>query len=161
MKRNFVSKLLTIFYCSIIIMLCSSCDAYWPAMQGYGFPNAYMPPGGNIFDNSAAVEHAKMIIDANMSSQPTPIIYQGPVTVPSNGSSNVNQGNSNQSSNSNSSSSKSSYVPDCHLCHGSRKCNTCNGNHRYINPLTNNYVTCPNCGPDGLCRACGGTGKKR
>lgn len=53
------------------------------------------------------------------------------------------------------------YQKDCHLCHGSGKCNTCNGTHRYLNPLTNKYVTCPNCRPDGRCSACGGTGKKK
>lgn len=54
----------------------------------------------------------------------------------------------------------SAYQKDCHLCHGLTRCWTCNGEHRYKNHLTGQYVTCPNCGPDGLCRACGGTGKK-
>lgn len=52
------------------------------------------------------------------------------------------------------------YQRNCRLCHGSGKCNTCNGKHRYLNPLTNKYVTCPNCRTDGRCSACGGTGKK-
>lgn len=66
--------------------------------------------------------------------------------------------NSNSGS---SGSSTKSYTPDCHLCHGLGKCNTCNGTHSYLNPLTDTYITCPNCKPDGLCSACGGTGKKR
>lgn len=52
------------------------------------------------------------------------------------------------------------YQKDCPQCLGSGKCRTCNGRHRYLNPLTYEYVTCPNCGTDGRCRACGGTGKK-
>lgn len=52
------------------------------------------------------------------------------------------------------------YETSCLQCGGSGKCKTCNGDHRYINPLTGNYVTCPNCGTDGCCRSCGGTGKK-
>lgn len=53
------------------------------------------------------------------------------------------------------------YQKDCHLCHGSGKCSTCNGKHYYLNLLTGKYITCPNCKPDGACSACGGTGKKR
>lgn len=52
------------------------------------------------------------------------------------------------------------YKKDCYMCHGSGKCRTCNGRHRYLNRLTNKYITCPNCGPDGRCRTCNGTGKK-
>jgi len=64
---------------------------------------------------------------------------------------------SNSSSNSGSSNT---YEASCPHCHGSGKCNTCNGTHRYLNPLTNKYVVCPNCRPDGACSHCGGTGKK-
>lgn len=53
------------------------------------------------------------------------------------------------------------YVKACHLCHGTGKCPTCNGTHRYLNPLTNKYIICPNCKPDGACPVCGGTGKSR
>lgn len=52
------------------------------------------------------------------------------------------------------------YKKDCYMCHGSGKCRTCNGRHKYLNGLTNKYITCPNCGPDGRCRTCNGTGKK-
>lgn len=48
----------------------------------------------------------------------------------------------------------------CHLCHGTGTCETCAGKHRYLNPYTNKYVTCPNCGPDGRCRGCNGTGRR-
>lgn len=48
----------------------------------------------------------------------------------------------------------------CSQCHGIKKCFTCNGNRKYINPNTNKYVSCPNC-TNGLCSACGGTGKKQ
>lgn len=46
----------------------------------------------------------------------------------------------------------------CHLCHGIKKCWTCNGKRMYINPLTGKYVTCPNC-TNGWCSRCNGTGK--
>ncbi len=69
------------------------------------------------------------------------------------------EGSGNSNSNSRGNTVKS-YTQDCHLCHGSGKCNTCNGTHRYLNHLTNKYITCPNCKPNGLCSACGGTGKK-
>lgn len=52
------------------------------------------------------------------------------------------------------------YKPSCPHCHGLGKCWTCNGDHKYINPLTGNYVECPNCKPDGVCTFCGGSGKK-
>lgn len=61
---------------------------------------------------------------------------------------------SNGRYNGNSSSSK------CYLCYGSGKCNTCYGSHKYINPLTGKYVTCPNCKKDGLCSHCHGSGLK-
>lgn len=48
----------------------------------------------------------------------------------------------------------------CKQCYGSGKCRTCNGRHKYINPLTNRYVICPNCAIDGKCKSCGGTGRK-
>lgn len=59
---------------------------------------------------------------------------------------------------SNSSSTRSSSA-SCPQCHGLGKCWTCNGNRKYINPLTNKYVACPNC-TNGLCSSCGGTGKR-
>ncbi|MDE7387012.1 MAG: hypothetical protein K2N28_07725 [Muribaculaceae bacterium] len=48
----------------------------------------------------------------------------------------------------------------CKKCQGSGKCTTCYGEHRYINPLTNTYVTCPNCTPNGACPRCGGSGQE-
>lgn len=47
----------------------------------------------------------------------------------------------------------------CPLCHGSGKCNTCNGTHRSLNGFTGKYIECPNCKPDGKCSYCNGTGK--
>lgn len=48
---------------------------------------------------------------------------------------------------------------DCPICHGSGKCNTCDGKHWYWNTYTGNKTTCPNCKPDGRCTHCGGSGK--
>lgn len=48
---------------------------------------------------------------------------------------------------------------DCNLCHGSGKCNTCNGKHWYYG-IGGSVVTCPNCTPNGACSSCGGSGKK-
>lgn len=53
-----------------------------------------------------------------------------------------------------------SHRQSCHLCHGSGRCNTCNGTHQYLNPLTGKYIQCPNCKSDGACTACNGTGIK-
>lgn len=47
---------------------------------------------------------------------------------------------------------------DCPLCHGSGKCNTCNGKHWYYG-FTGERITCPNCKPNGACSKCGGSGK--
>ena len=164
-------KLLLGVCCSLLIILCNSCDAYMASM--YGGWNPYMGMGyGGVSSSSymptpdqvsrgpqEAVEWAKRQIDANIqSTSNNGTVYSVPVTTTSSGS----YGNSNTSSgNSSSSSSKSSYTPDCHSCHGTGKCWTCNGEHKYINPLTGKYVTCPNCRPGGVCTVCGGTGKKR
>lgn len=48
---------------------------------------------------------------------------------------------------------------DCNLCHGSGKCNTCNGKHWYYG-IGGTTITCPNCPPNGACSSCGGSGKK-
>lgn len=50
---------------------------------------------------------------------------------------------------------------DCHLCHGSGTCQTCNGKGWYYNQFGTGKVTCPNCCPShtGKCGKCCGTGK--
>lgn len=68
-------------------------------------------------------------------------------------------GSSSSGSNHNRSTSTSNKKI-CNLCHGTGTCETCAGKHRYLNPYTNKYVTCPNCGPDGRCRGCNGTGRR-
>jgi len=45
----------------------------------------------------------------------------------------------------------------CYLCHGLKKCWTCNGNRTYL--VYGKYVKCPNC-TDGLCSHCHGSGLK-
>lgn len=166
-------RILHILCCSIILISCISCDANWDLIreaaaqrqrQRYVVTNSYMNPGyGSSFDaimasfpdpNVAAKQAAKQI--ENRVKNGT-----APVGMPVSTSS---YESSNQTSTSNSSSSggsSTSYTADCHICHGSGKCKTCYGEHRYINPLTGKYVTCPNCRPGGACTYCGGTGKKR
>lgn len=48
---------------------------------------------------------------------------------------------------------------DCYMCHGSGKCNSCNGTHSIWNEFGGGKIECPNCRPDGKCTTCGGTGK--
>ena len=49
---------------------------------------------------------------------------------------------------------------ECHLCHGSGICRTCNGKGWYTNPLTGNPLECPNCDKNrkGICSVCHGKG---
>ncbi len=72
------------------------------------------------------------------------------------GASSSNVNSSSRSSSTNSSSSSSGKT--CHMCHGTKKCWTCGGNMKYINPYTGKYVACPNC-TTGWCSKCGGTGR--
>lgn len=117
-------------------------DANYNVRMQMGFQSAY---GNDWFEYN--VVKGDVII-------PKATPYQAPNinTGGSSGSGSYNGGNNGGST--------KTYVADCHLCHGSGKCNTCNGTHRYLNGLTGKYVTCPNCKPDGKCSACGGTGKK-
>lgn len=50
---------------------------------------------------------------------------------------------------------------DCHLCHGSGTCSTCNGKGWYYSPYGTGTVECPNCcySNKGKCGKCCGTGK--
>lgn len=68
-------------------------------------------------------------------------------------------GNSSSATSSSNNSSSVTKTKTCPLCHGSGKCDTCNGTHRFLNGLTGKYVECPNCKPDGKCSYCNGTGK--
>ncbi len=67
-------------------------------------------------------------------------------------------GASSSSVNSSTNNSSSSSGKTCHMCHGTKKCWTCGGNMKYINPYTGKYVACPNC-TTGWCSKCGGTGR--
>lgn len=74
-----------------------------------------------------------------------------------------NGGNMGSGSNSNQSSTSVNPVQphqiteSCPICHGSGKCNTCNGRHWYYG-YSGNQITCPNC-RDGRCTHCGGSGQ--
>lgn len=52
---------------------------------------------------------------------------------------------------------------DCTICHGSGKCNTCNGRGYYTNlGLGSGTHPCPNCpNHSGRCQWCNGTGKQK
>ena len=47
----------------------------------------------------------------------------------------------------------------CPICHGSGKCNTCNGRGWIYAIGSSDHLDCPNCKPDGHCSHCGGSGK--
>lgn len=46
----------------------------------------------------------------------------------------------------------------CRVCNTTGRCPTCDGNRRYINPFTGEFITCSSC-TDGNCWKCGGTGR--
>ncbi len=78
----------------------------------------------------------------------------------------TSDGNTVNSSNSSTSTSSNPrqieyYDKDCHLCHGSGKCSSCNGTHYMDYQFGPGKIECPNCKPNGACSACGGTGKIR
>lgn len=89
-------------------------------------------------------------------------VFSAPIVQPDSYSGGYSSGESQSAGTRSNGSSYSTkkYQRDCHLCGGSGKCRTCNGSHRYLNPLTNKYLSCPNCTPNGACSACGGTGKR-
>lgn len=80
----------------------------------------------------------------------------------SNASNNYNFSNSTNSSSSSSVNQNTSRYTDktCHGCHGSGKCNTCNGKGWYERLGIKGTMNCPNCS-NGRCSICGGTGKVR
>lgn len=75
-------------------------------------------------------------------------------------SNNVPYVTSNKNQNDSYDNKVNTYQPDCPHCHGFGKCWTCNGRKLVLNPLTNEYMKCPNC-TDGICSFCDGTGKKQ
>lgn len=78
-----------------------------------------------------------------------------------NNSNNTNY-NSSSSSNSNGNASQSNRYTNktCHGCHGSGKCNTCNGKGWYERLGVSGAMNCPNCS-NGRCSICGGSGQVR
>ena len=79
----------------------------------------------------------------------------------SNTYSNNSNYNSSSNNNSNSSNASSRYTDKtCHGCHGSGKCNTCNGKGWFYGMGSSTKLNCPNCS-NGTCSICVGKGTVR
>lgn len=142
----------TLVLAALLFAVCSQLKAQ------YVNPYAMM----NYYANQAAVMRQQMINNMDFSQPSTPQInfnfntpYQAPSTTTS--SSNYNSSSSSNSSNRSSTSSSQSQR-SCRICHGTKKCWTCNGTRRVANGFgLQGYHECPNC-KDGLCSHCHGSG---
>lgn len=134
---------------------------FTPSVPVYQYQQNTMPiiqtptyvPTTPTFDWSNVNVNSTLAVDwsnVNWNNVPTGTYVQS--NVPDTGTSYTTTGSGN-------STYSSSTSSPCKLCHGMKSCWTCNGSRRYLNPLTNEYITCPNC-TNGLCSACGGTGIK-
>lgn len=137
-----------------------------PYSTGYGWGNSYVSSyiSGNSSASSQSSSSSAGSSSSSASVSPqynnysssniwsTAPTYVATPTTPT-----TTYSGSSTGSSSTSSSTSSGYKKTCHLCHGLKKCFTCNGNRSFINPLTGKYVSCPNC-TNGLCSHCHGTG---
>lgn len=162
---NSLAKAILFVLSSIVLTSCGSfgqgmlmglCNLGSSYSTGYGWGNNYSPSysseSSSTSSSSSLSATRPSSSSASVSSQfdwSTAPTYVAP-------SASTYSGTSSGSS-STPSSTSSGYQKTCHLCHGLKKCSTCNGNRSYINPLTNKYVSCPNCS-NGLCSHCHGTG---
>ncbi len=186
MQQNYFRNLL-----SMIVIVCAfcSCDTFLQGMGqsygygGYGMGGYQVMPGGFVRNTSMdylldpryamqqVLTQEQQEYQAAKQFRPNLTLEQfrlekGQAIQMMNGSGNGSSSSTSSSSSSQSttsSGSSGSSGRSCNFCHGSGKCNTCNGKGYYYNPLDmRKTVSCPNCqrNHNGICAHCGGTGKK-
>lgn len=177
MKKNIVWLL-----CSLFLSSCSS--SFWEGMAagmstmgGGMYGGAPMMYGGVPYglQPNVAVERSAAVINNNLrnttvtgeqimmneiSNQLNGDIWKNgvpvtPVAAPA--TTNIGNTGLNSAGSSTTGTRSSSSGTTCYLCHGLKKCWTCNGNRTYLS--NGKYIKCPNC-TDGLCSHCHGTGLK-
>lgn len=154
-----IKKTLIISLCLPLCMALSSCSGdFWQGMAaGFGSIGSYpmystgggtvaAPVNTGTTGSFGTFPATTFTFDAAPSTVAVPAYSGGSVST------------SSSSSSYSGSSSSSSNGTTCPMCHGIKKCWTCNGKQTYHNPLTGKMVSCPNC-TNGLCSKCGGTGR--
>jgi len=109
------------------------------------------------FNNPFGGGHATIEYSKGESTMPQGGNYGGSIGT-NNGGTTVSGSGGNKSGTSGNPAQPHQITESCPICHGSGKCNTCNGRHWYYG-YSGNQITCPNCKPDGACTHCGGSGK--
>ncbi len=159
---------------SLFSFIFISCDSLLQGiaagMGGYGtMYNPYATPIGVLpyhLQPEVFAEQAKKVAEqsaqqvAQQAAQNAQnVVPVAPVYVPVSSETSTS---SSDTHNNNSSFSSSSGARDCGLCHGTGKCNTCNGRGYYdVIGIGSGRHACPNCSNhNGRCSLCNGTGKK-
>ncbi|MBQ6063395.1 MAG: hypothetical protein IJK87_07155 [Prevotella sp.] len=167
-------------FCFVFVfsMTLVSCDTFLQAMGGYGMSGYQVMPGGFVRNTSMDYlldpRYAmQQVLNQEQQEYQAAKRYRPDLTLEQfrleKGQAYQMMKNSGGSSSSSSSTSSSSYSysnnssgRDCGLCHGSGKCNTCNGKGWYYGELSmTTKLTCPNCpNHNGRCSSCNGTGRQ-
>jgi hypothetical protein len=174
-------KTLAILALMLLLLSFTSCDfmlgmasGFASGMAGYGY--GYGPSAGYIPSYGATAipsyqqqslqtqiqgtanfnQQMNQVMQDNMNAiSNMPATTTAPIVVPQ---STVSNSSSSSSNNSHQTKTPHTTYKDCHICHGSGVCSTCNGKGWYSNPYGTGTVTCTLCNK-GKCRTCNGTGK--